>query len=75
MLIWSSKHIKSATFPGTQPTLLLLLQKGSLLQRIMGLSIPHVEGSNGYPNGAAGATRSVADGTATKVNILLIGKF
>ena len=48
----------------------MLLQKGSLLQRIMGLSIPHVEGSNGYPNGAAGATRSVADGTATKVTIL-----
>ena len=50
----------------------MLLQKGSLLQRIMGLSIPHVEGSNGYPNGAAGATRSVADGTATKVNIFIL---
>ena len=72
MLIWylvlKTLQISHFSRNSTPP---LLLQKGSLLQRIMGLSIPHVEG-NGYPNGAAGATRSVADGTATKVNILIL---
>ena len=63
------KHItldQLPEFPLNLSFKLLSLQKGSLLQRIMGLSIPHVE-SNGYP--ANGGTRSVADGTAAKVRL------